>query len=148
RDQRAPLPVAQGDHGREGKAAGPRLARRPGSGGRRGGLRDRGARPVRPAAARRLAAHRGRRKRRAADPRLSRGAEAHLKSLVFLEHHEGELVKSSLGVLSKVASLGGDVAGVVAGSGVRELAPGAGEFGATKVYVADDPRLEAPLPQP
>ena len=71
-----------------------------------------------------------------------------MKSLVFLEHHEGELVKSSLGVLSKVASLGGDVAGVVAGSGVRELAPGAGEFGATKVYVADDPRLEAPLPQP
>jgi electron transfer flavoprotein alpha subunit len=71
-----------------------------------------------------------------------------LKSLVFLEHHEGELVKSSLGVLSKAASLGGDVAGVVAGSGVRELAPGAGGFGAAKVYVADDPRLEAPLPQP
>ena len=71
-----------------------------------------------------------------------------MKTLVFLEHHEDELVKSSLGVLSKAASLGGDVAGVVAGSGVRELAPGAGEFGAAKVYVADDLRLEAPLPQP
>jgi len=71
-----------------------------------------------------------------------------LKVLVFLEHHEGELVKGSLGVLSKAASLGADVAGVAAGSGVRDLAGGAGEFGAGRVYVADDPRLEAPLPQP
>jgi electron transfer flavoprotein alpha subunit len=68
--------------------------------------------------------------------------------LVFLEHHEGELVRGSLGVLSKAADLGGDVTGVVAGSGVRELAPGAGEYGAGTVFVADDPRLEAPLPQP
>jgi electron transfer flavoprotein alpha subunit len=71
-----------------------------------------------------------------------------VRSLVFLEHHEGELVKGSLGVLWKAASLGGDVAGLVAGSGVHGLAPGGGEFGAAKVYVADDPRLEAPLPQP
>jgi electron transfer flavoprotein alpha subunit len=71
-----------------------------------------------------------------------------VKTLVFLEHHEGELVRGSLGALSKAASLNGDVAGVVAGSGVRDLAPGAGEYGAATVYVADDPRLEAPLPQP
>ena len=71
-----------------------------------------------------------------------------MRSLVFLEHHDGELVKGSLGVLSKAASLGGDVSGVVTGSGVRELAPGAGEFGAARVYVADDARLEAPLSQP
>ena len=69
-------------------------------------------------------------------------------SLVFLEHHDGEIVKSSLGVLSKAASLGGDVAGVVAGAGVRELASQAGEYGASRVYVADDAALEAPLPQP
>jgi electron transfer flavoprotein alpha subunit len=69
-------------------------------------------------------------------------------TLVFLEHHDGEIVKSSLGVLSKAASLGGDVAGVVAGSGVHELAGQAGEYGAARVYVADDPALEAPLPQP
>jgi electron transfer flavoprotein alpha subunit len=68
--------------------------------------------------------------------------------LVFLEHHEGELQQGSLGVLSKAASLGGDVAGVLIGSGVRELAERAGKFGATKVYVADDPSLDAPLPQP
>jgi electron transfer flavoprotein alpha subunit len=69
-------------------------------------------------------------------------------TLVFLEDHEGELVKGSLGVLSKAAQLGGDVAAVVAGSGVKELAPEAGRYGAAKVYVADDPALAAPLPQP
>jgi electron transfer flavoprotein alpha subunit len=67
--------------------------------------------------------------------------------LVFLEHHGGELVKNSLAVLSKGASLG-DVDGVVIGSGVREAAAKAGAFGATKVWVADDAALEAPLPQP
>jgi electron transfer flavoprotein alpha subunit len=67
--------------------------------------------------------------------------------LVFLEHHGGELVKNSLAVLSKGASLG-HVDGVVIGSGVREAAAKAGAFGATKVWVADDAALEAPLPQP
>lgn len=69
--------------------------------------------------------------------------------LVFLEHHGNELQKGSLAVLSKAAGLGaGDVAGVLVGSGVRELASEAGTFGASTVFVGDDPRLEAPLPQP
>src|SRR5712692_1016599 len=72
-----------------------------------------------------------------------------MNTLVFLEHHGDELLKGSLGVLSKAAALGdGDVAGVVIGSGVRGLADQAAKFGAVKVYVADDARLEAPLPQP
>ena len=72
-----------------------------------------------------------------------------MPTLVFLEHHDGELQKGSLGVLSKAASLGGDeVVGVLLGSGVGALASGAGRFGATRVLVADDPALEAPLPQP
>jgi electron transfer flavoprotein alpha subunit len=72
-----------------------------------------------------------------------------MKTVVFLEHHGDELLKGSLGVLAKAAALGdGDVAGVVIGSGVRGLADQAGRFGAAKVYVADDARLEAPLPQP
>ena len=66
------------------------------------------------------------------------------KTLVFLEHHEGAIQKGSLGVLAKAASLDGDVAGVVVGSGVRAVADG---LGAT-VWVADDERLGAPLPQP
>jgi electron transfer flavoprotein alpha subunit len=71
-----------------------------------------------------------------------------MTTLVFLEHHEGELLKPSLGVLSKAAELGGDVAGVVLGSGVRDLAAKAGAYGAAKVYVADAPELEQPLSQP
>jgi electron transfer flavoprotein alpha subunit len=72
-----------------------------------------------------------------------------MSTLVFLEHHGNELLKGSLGVLSKAASLGDtDVAGIVAGSGVKKLADQGGEFGAAKVYVADDAQLEAPLPQP
>jgi electron transfer flavoprotein alpha subunit len=72
-----------------------------------------------------------------------------MSTLVFLEHHGDELSKGSLGVLAKAATLGNDeLAGVVLGSGVRALAEGAGKFGAAKVYVADDPQLEPPLPQP
>jgi electron transfer flavoprotein alpha subunit len=66
------------------------------------------------------------------------------KTLVFLEHHEAEVQKSSLAVLAKAASLGGEHAGVLAGSGVRSLADGVGGT----VWVADDERLAAPLPQP
>jgi electron transfer flavoprotein alpha subunit len=40
------------------------------------------------------------------------------------------------------------VAGIVLGAGVEGLAEQAGKHGAATVYVADDPRLEAPLPQP
>jgi len=70
-----------------------------------------------------------------------------VKSLVFLEHHGDEFVKNALGVLSKAATLG-DVDAAVTGSGVRDLAARAGKFGAATVHVADDPSLEAPLPQP
>jgi electron transfer flavoprotein alpha subunit len=67
-----------------------------------------------------------------------------VKLLVFLEHHEGSLTKASLGVLAKARQLGAEVAAVVAGAGVRGLADQAGG----SVFVADDPKLEAPLPQP
>jgi electron transfer flavoprotein alpha subunit len=66
--------------------------------------------------------------------------------LVFLEHHEGELQKGGLGVLSKAASLG-DAVGVVLGPGASEVAPRAGAFGASRVYVCEDEALAAPLPQ-
>jgi electron transfer flavoprotein alpha subunit len=69
-------------------------------------------------------------------------------TLVYLEDHEGELVSGSLGVLAKAAQLDDDVAAVVCGAGVKELAASAGRFGAKRVFAADDPALEAPLPQP
>ena len=69
--------------------------------------------------------------------------------LVFLEHHDAELTKGSLGVLTKAATLGyPDVAGVLVGSGVRETASEAGKFGAARVHVWDDEQVAAPLPQP
>ena len=71
-----------------------------------------------------------------------------MHALVFLEHHENELQKGSLGVLSKAASLGLDTSAALLGSDVRALASQAGKFGASRVYVADDTALAAPLPQP
>jgi electron transfer flavoprotein alpha subunit len=72
-----------------------------------------------------------------------------MAALVFLEHHEGELQKGSLGVLAKAVEVeGGDVAAVVLGSGVEELARGSGRYGASSVFVADDDAFEKPLPQP
>jgi electron transfer flavoprotein alpha subunit len=71
-----------------------------------------------------------------------------MSTLVFLEHHGGVLEKGPLGVLSKAATLGDDVAGVLVGSGVRGLASEAGAFGAARVFVWDDAAAEAPLPQP
>ena len=71
-----------------------------------------------------------------------------MSTLVFLENHGSEVQKGSLGVLTKAASLGGDVVAALAGKDVRALASEAGKFGASTVFVADDERLEAPLPQP
>ena len=71
-----------------------------------------------------------------------------MKALVFLEHHEGQIQKGALGVLSKAAALGGETAGVVVGAGARDAAAQAGAFGATMVHVSDSPELAAPLPQP
>ena len=70
-----------------------------------------------------------------------------MKSLVYLEHHDGELEKGALGVLSKAATLG-DAVGVVLGKGAKELAARAGGFGASSVYASEDEELAAPLPQP
>jgi electron transfer flavoprotein alpha subunit len=71
-----------------------------------------------------------------------------MKPLVFLEHHEGALQKDSLGVLSRAASLGGEVEAVLLGAGVEGLAADAGRYGASRVHVMDDALLSAPLPQP
>ncbi len=71
-----------------------------------------------------------------------------MTTLVFLEHHDGMIQKGALGVLARTLALGGDVAGVLVGHGVADLAAAAGSFGATKVYVVDAPAFEAPLPQP
>ena len=58
------------------------------------------------------------------------------------------LLPHLLGVLGKVAQLGDDVSAVLLGSGVEGIAEAVGKHGASRVLVADDPALEAPLPQP
>src|SRR5207244_12245106 len=107
------------------------------------------ARSQRPARSRRQRQDRRRRQRAREDRGVPRREAPRLMAtLVFLEHHAGEFATNSLGVLSKAATFGGDVHGVVIGSGVRALAARAGTFGATSVHVADDASLEAPLSQP
>jgi electron transfer flavoprotein alpha subunit len=71
-----------------------------------------------------------------------------MSTLVFLEHHGSVIQKGPLGVLSKAASLDPDTSVVVIGSDVAGLAADAGRYGAKRVFVAQDPALEAPLPQP
>jgi len=73
-----------------------------------------------------------------------------MRALVFLEHHDGQLTKGSLGVLTKAAVLEDtDVAGVLVGAGpLTALASEAGTFGAATVYVVEADSLDPPLPQP
>jgi electron transfer flavoprotein alpha subunit len=72
-----------------------------------------------------------------------------MATLVYLEHHGNELQKGALGILTKAASLGGgDVAGVIAGTGARALAAEAGQYGATKVWICEDEEVAQPVPQP
>jgi electron transfer flavoprotein alpha subunit len=71
-----------------------------------------------------------------------------VSTLVFLEHHDGVIQKGALGVLARALATGDDVAGVVVGHGVADVAAGAGAFGAPRVYVVDAPAFDAPLPQP
>ncbi|MBD0330943.1 MAG: electron transfer flavoprotein subunit alpha/FixB family protein [Thermoleophilia bacterium] len=69
--------------------------------------------------------------------------------LVFLEHHDDQITKGSLAILTKAATLGDpDVAGVLVGSGVTAAASQAGKFGAVRVHVRDDDGVAAALPQP
>jgi len=65
--------------------------------------------------------------------------------LVFVEQREGKIRKASLESLTLARKLaektGGQVAAVIAGSGVAGLAPELGRFGAARVFVADKPEL-------
>ena len=71
-----------------------------------------------------------------------------MKTLVFLEDHEGKLQKDSLGVLSKAASLDSEVEAVLLGADVEGLAGEAARYGAKRVHVMEDVLLARPLPQP
>jgi electron transfer flavoprotein alpha subunit len=71
-----------------------------------------------------------------------------MRALVFIDCYDGVLDQDALGVLSKAAGLGGEVAALVCGHGVEVLAPEAARHGASRVLVADHPALADPLPAP
>ena len=62
--------------------------------------------------------------------------------LVFVEQRNSEVRKASLQALSEAKRQGGEVSAVLPGSGIGDAAAGLGAWGADKVYVADDPKLE------
>ncbi len=66
--------------------------------------------------------------------------------LVFIEQRDGSIRKGSLEALSEAkrqaAAKGWPVAAVLAGEGVSGSAAGLGAYGASQVYVADDPNLK------
>ncbi len=62
--------------------------------------------------------------------------------LVFVEQRKGKIRAASLQAVSEARRLAaGPVSAVVAGSGIAADAASLGEYGASKVFVADDPNL-------
>ena len=65
---------------------------------------------------------------------------------VFAEHRKGELLDVSLELLGEgqglAQKLGGEVAAILLGHGVEALAKTAAHYGARKVYLVEDERLE------
>jgi len=71
--------------------------------------------------------------------------------LVFVEQRDGEIRRTSLQALSEArrqaAGRGWPVSAVLAGQGVTAKAAGLSAWGATKVFVADDPKLALYAPE-
>lgn len=64
--------------------------------------------------------------------------------LVFVEQRQGEIRKASLQALGEAHRLasGAEVSAVLVGEGINDTASGLGQFGAQKVFCADDPNLK------
>ncbi|MGI9659556.1 MAG: electron transfer flavoprotein subunit alpha/FixB family protein [Gaiellaceae bacterium] len=70
-----------------------------------------------------------------------------MSTLVYVEQHEGEAQRASLGVLGKAASLGSETSAVVLGDDAKAVAATLGDFGAAVAFAAETPALSSPLPQ-
>lgn len=66
--------------------------------------------------------------------------------LVIIEHQGGKVKKTSLEILSKAGqlapALGGQVIALLMGSAVKDLAPSLAPYGAGKVVLVENPKLE------
>ena len=71
-----------------------------------------------------------------------------MRALVFLEESDGELTTGARGLVAKARELSGDSCAVLCGSGVLDLANQVSTYGASRLFVADDPALGTPLSQP
>ena len=153
RDQRAPVSVAEGDHGREVEAAGDGALGDLGLSRERRGrgrVADRGARARRPAArgesrkieddgtrAQQILDFLVEKKLSDADPRLPRAPRGRAA--------EGRARRARQGRVARRRRRRRRRSSARASTG---LAARGRPYGAAKVYVAEDPALEAPLPQP
>jgi len=69
-------------------------------------------------------------------------------ALVWIEHEEGQIRDATLAAVTAAGQLGGEVHGVVAGSGVDGVAQAAARIaGVTMVHVADDAAYDHALPE-
>ena len=151
RDQRAALPVTEGDHGRQVEAAGRRRARRPRRGrrrGRRGRLADHRRSVAPPPGEERPGEDRRRRQRGREDRRVPRREEA-----------SDDRRSSSSSTTTGSSRRAGSVSSPrprrsAATSPASSSAPASATWrrrrahGASIVYVVEDAALAAPLPQP
>ncbi|MBI5464204.1 MAG: electron transfer flavoprotein subunit alpha/FixB family protein [Ignavibacteriales bacterium] len=64
-----------------------------------------------------------------------------MKIVVFAEQRDGKFKKPALEAVTAARHLGAEVVALVIGSGVKEIAPVLGEYGASKVLVVEDARL-------
>ena len=71
-----------------------------------------------------------------------------MRALVFLEESDGELTTGARGLVAKARELSGDSCAVLCGTGVLDLANQVSTYGASRLFVADDPALATPLSQP
>jgi electron transfer flavoprotein alpha subunit len=58
---------------------------------------------------------------------------------VYAEVHDGKVDQTALEILTRARELGGDLQAVALGPGATDAAATLGEYGATTVYVSDDP---------
>lgn len=70
-----------------------------------------------------------------------------MKTLVFIEHAEGKIKRTSLEAVCYAKAMGGDVIALALGSVDGQALSEAGKFGASKVLHASDSKLDHPIIQ-
>ena len=64
------------------------------------------------------------------------------KVLIIAEHRDGKLKKATFELIGAASAAGNETAAILLGDGIANLAPELGQYGAQKVYVAENPSLK------